>query len=149
MRPRQTVPRQWLVIAEERDAIGAVLRLPRRSGVLLLTALPRREMLRLRHIARQRGLAIVEEQPGSAARVHNVRELRRALLQRTPVILLSPVFPTRTHPEWKPLPRMQAAAIARLGARRLLALGGMDARKVARVERFGFRGWAGISAFRT
>jgi thiamine-phosphate pyrophosphorylase len=44
---------------------------------------------------------------------------------------------------------MRAAALARLGGRSLLALGGMDARKFARIGRLGFRGWAGISAFRT
>jgi thiamine-phosphate pyrophosphorylase len=44
---------------------------------------------------------------------------------------------------------MRAAALARLAGRRLIALGGMDARKFARIENLGFRGWAGISAFRT
>jgi thiamine-phosphate pyrophosphorylase len=81
--------------------------------------------------------------------VHNVRELPGALLARTPLILLSPLYPTSSHPGWKPIPRMRAAALARLGERKLLALGGMDARKYALVKRLGFRGWAGISAFRT
>jgi thiamine monophosphate synthase len=31
----------------------------------------------------------------------------------------------------------------------LIALGGMDARKYARIRNLGFQGWAGISAFRT
>jgi hypothetical protein len=44
---------------------------------------------------------------------------------------------------------MRAAALARLGKRRLLALGGMDARKFARIKGLGFQGWAGISAFKT
>jgi thiamine-phosphate pyrophosphorylase len=70
------------------------------------------------------------------------------MFRRTPMILLSPLFPTRSHPDWEPLPRMRAAALARLGRRNLFALGGMDARKFARIERLGFRGWAGISAFR-
>jgi thiamine-phosphate pyrophosphorylase len=76
-------------------------------------------------------------------------ELRRALLARTSLVLLSPLRPTQSHPEWKPIPRMRAAAMARLGRRSLVALGGMDARKFARIKRLGFQGWAGISAFRT
>jgi thiamine-phosphate pyrophosphorylase len=76
-------------------------------------------------------------------------ELRRALSAGTPLILLSPLYPTASHPDWKPLPRMRAAALARLGGRRLFAVGGMDARKFERVKKLGFQGWAGISAFRT
>jgi thiamine-phosphate pyrophosphorylase len=65
------------------------------------------------------------------------------------MILLSPIYETRSHTDWKPLPRMQASALARLADRRLIALGGMNARRYARVAPLGFIGWAGISAFRT
>jgi thiamine-phosphate pyrophosphorylase len=106
-------------------------------------------MLRLRTLARQSHLTIVAEQGRSAARVHNSRELRRALLARPRMILVSPVHPTGSHPEWKPLSRMRAAALARLAKRRAVALGGMDARRYAKIARLGFIGWAGISAFRT
>lgn len=92
---------------------------------------------------------MIDEAGGAAVRVHNIRELRRALLARTPLILLSPIYPTRSHPDWAALQRMRAAALARLGGRRLIALGGMDERNFRRVERLGFQGWAGISAFRT
>jgi thiamine-phosphate pyrophosphorylase len=44
---------------------------------------------------------------------------------------------------------MRAAALARLGGRNLLALGGMNARRFRRIERLGFYGWAAIDAFRT
>ena len=148
MRRRQTVPRQWLIIADQ-GTIAPAFRLPRGSGILLLQPLSGRAMRRLRQSARQRSLTIVKEQRGTAKRVHNVRELRGALLARTPLILLSPLYPTSSHPGWKPIPRMRAAALARLGERKLLALRGMDARKYALVKRLGFRGWAGISAFRT
>ena len=148
MRRRQTVPRQWLIIADQ-GTIAPAFRLPRGSGILLLQPLSGRAMRRLRQSARQRSLTIVKEQRGTAKRVHNVRELRGALLARTPLILLSPLYPTSSHPGWKPIPRMRAAALARLGERKLLALGGMDARKYALIKRLGFQGWAGISAFRT
>jgi thiamine-phosphate pyrophosphorylase len=82
-----------------------------------------------------------------AARVHNVRELRRALAARVPLILLSPIFATRSHPEWKPLPRMRAAALARLAGRRAIALGGMNRRRFKVIEKLGFIGWAGIDAW--
>ncbi|HEX5258178.1 MAG TPA: thiamine phosphate synthase [Sphingomicrobium sp.] len=151
MRRRQTMPRQWLIIADpsDRDAVAAAFRLPRGSGILLLQPLSGREMRRLRQSARNRGLTIAKEQRRAAARVHNARELRRALLARTPLILLSPLYPTSSHPDRKPIPRMRAAALARLGGRKLVALGGMDARKYARIKRLGFQRWAGISAFRT
>jgi thiamine-phosphate pyrophosphorylase len=150
MRRRQTMPRQWLIIADgTQDAIAAARRLPRGSGVLLLEPIPARAMLRLRTLARQSHLTIVAEQGRSAARVHNSRELRRALLARPRMILVSPVHPTGSHPEWKPLSRMRAAALARLAKRRAVALGGMDARRYAKIARLGFIGWAGISAFRT
>jgi thiamine-phosphate pyrophosphorylase len=78
-----------------------------------------------------------------------MRELRRALLARTPLILLTPLYPTGSHHDWKPIPHMRAAALARLGQRKLFALGGMNARKFARIRALGFQGWAGIWAFRT
>jgi thiamine-phosphate pyrophosphorylase len=148
MRRRQTIPSQWLIVTD-RLFWRAAKRLPRGSGILLLDLLPASAMRRLRLLAAQRDLTIVIEGPGSAARVHNSRELRSAMLRRTPLILLSPLYPTQSHPDWQPLPLMRAAALARLGGRKLLALGGMDAHKFARIRNLGFEGWAGISAFRT
>lgn len=141
---------QWLIV----EHLGpgdeeAVRNLRCGSGVLVIGCLSEAQHRRLRRLARVRGLAIVVEGPRSAARVHDVSELRRALLHTVPLILLSPMFRTDSHPEWPPLPKMRAAALARLGGRRLVALGGMDARKFARVKHLGFQAWAGISAFRT
>jgi thiamine-phosphate pyrophosphorylase len=148
MHRRQRVPRQWLIIANEGE-ISAVQRLARGGGVFVIARLPPRSTRQLRTIARLRGLTVVREGRKNAARVHNVQELRAALLARTPLILLSPLHPTRSHPDWEPIPRMRAASLARLGRKQLFALGGMDARKFARIRPLGFQGWAGISAFRT
>jgi len=148
MRRRQTVPSQWLIVTDE-AALASVKRLVRGSGVLLLRAPPGIEMRRLERLARHRDLTIVVEKRRSATRVHNVRELRRALSAEAALVLLSPLYPTGSHPEWKPIPRMRAAALARLGRRRLIALGGMNARRYARIAVLGFIGWAGVSAFRT
>lgn len=147
MRRRQTVPKQWLIVrgADDREGVAAARRLPPGTGVLFLSARPAAETRRLR----SRGLIVVQEQRRTAARVHDLPELRRALLDGAPVILLSPLYRTSSHPDWKPIPRMRAAALARLAGRKLIALGGMDARRFARIKRLGFQGWAGISAFRT
>jgi thiamine-phosphate pyrophosphorylase len=147
MTPRQSLPEQWLIIDARLDE-AALRRLAPGSGVLVIGALRGDEQKRLRRLAKIRRLTVVAE-GRSAQRVHNIRELRRALLRRTPLVLLSPIHPTRSHPQWKPPARMRVAALARLASRRLLALGGMDARKYARVKALGFQGWAGISAFRT
>ena len=151
MKARQTLPRQWLIVAEppSDETWRSLRRLPRGRGILLLAGLSAVERRRLRHIAASHGLVPVDEASGEASRVHNVRELRRALLRRTPLILLSPIFPTASHPEWKPLPRMGAATLARLAGRRAVALGGMNQERYAKIAQLGFIGWAGISAFRT
>jgi thiamine-phosphate pyrophosphorylase len=151
MAHRQTTPQQWLIVAEpiSPELWRTLLKLPRGSGVLVLHEPSSGQRRRLRHVANLRRLTIAEERTTSAARVHNVRELRRALLSRTPLILLSPIHETRSHPAWKPLPRMRAAALAALGGRKLIALGGMNARRYAKIAQLGLIGWAGISAFRT
>ena len=156
MKPRQSLPRQWLILAPPfGDSVWRMVgMLPRDSGILLLAcdySLRQRQGLtrKLRRIARHKGLILVDNGSGDVVRVHDLRELRAALLRRTPLILLSPIYPTTSHPDWAPLPRMQAAAMARLARRRLVALGGMDERRFRRASRLGFSGWAGISAFRT
>jgi thiamine-phosphate pyrophosphorylase len=149
MTRRQTVPQQWL-IADERmgDALwlGAG-RLPRGSGVLVLRSMNPKEARRLRHLAGLRDLAVIAE--SAAARVHNMRELRQALLNGGPFVLISPIYRTRSHPDWRPLPRMRAATLARLAGREAIALGGMNRQRYARIRALGFIGWAAIDAFRT
>lgn len=151
MRRSQSFPRQWFVLdqALNSECRAAPRSLPVNCGMLLLRKPNAAELRHLRNAARFRGLRIVVEGPRTATRVHDVRELRRALLRRTPLILLSPIYHTRSHPDWKPLPRMRAAALSGLANRRLIALGGMDARRYAKIAPLGFIGWAGISAFRT
>lgn len=151
MRRRQSIPSQWLVVPPQSGAesIKAALRLRLGSGVLLLDGLSEAECKRFRRIARGRRLLVATEESGGAARVHNSKELRQALLRRTPLLFLSPVHRTSTHPDWNAIPRMRAASLARLGGRQLIALGGMDSKRYSKVARLGFIGWAGISAFRT
>lgn len=151
MSRRQPTPRQWLIVngTPDRQAWTSLRHLPRGTGVLLLGRFEARDLRRLRHLARLRRLTVERELPRAAARVHDSRELTRALGRRTGIVLLSPLFETSSHPGWRPLRRMRAAALARLGKRALVALGGMNARRYAKVAPLGFIGWAGISAFRT
>ena len=151
---RQTVPRQWLIVTDPSGATWTAIRkLPTGSGILVILpevrARDRQKLLRrLRHLARARSLRIIDQLVGDAVRVHDLRELREALLHRTPLVLLSPIYPTQSHPDWRPLRRMRAAAFARLARRKLIALGGMNERRFAQVRALGFQAWAGISAFR-
>jgi len=150
MTRRQTIPEQWLILPTlEGSSLAAARQLKSGSGVIVIGTPAAAEVRRLRRIAGTRNLRVVIEAEGDAARVHNVAELRAALLRRTPLVLLSPMFPTRSHPGWGAIPSMRAAALARLADRRLLALGGMNARRYAKIAALGFIGWAGISAFRT
>jgi thiamine-phosphate pyrophosphorylase len=151
MMPRQSAPKSWLILdpADEKGLRATLVSLPAGTGVLLLNRLFSRDMRWLRHRALQRHLTIVAEGNATAVRVHNARELRRALLMRVPLVLLSPIYSTLSHPDWRPIPRMRAAALARLGGGKLIALGGMNRKRYATMERLGFIGWAGISAFKT
>ena len=154
MKRRQTLPRQWLV-ADHR--LGerlwlAIRRLPRGSGILVLYRdMPRGErarlLARLRRVARLRDLVIADEAAGEAMRVHNGRESLRAALAGVPVLFLSPMFPTRSHPAWKPLPLLRAAALAQSAESHVVALGGMSPDRFRRIQRLGFSGWAGIDAW--
>jgi thiamine-phosphate pyrophosphorylase len=146
---RQRLPQQWFVLTGPHAAEQwqALLQLPRGSGVLLLADLGGSEAPRLRRLANTRNLTVIMERRGPAARVHDLHELTRALLGRKTLIFLSPICPTRSHPSWKRLPRMRAATLARLGGRRVFALGGMNVRRYARIAPLGFIGWAGISAW--
>ena len=154
MRPRQSLPEEWLVTDERLgDALLPVAaRLPRGSGIIFrhhsLSPGDRAHLLRrLRRIAAAKGLTILDEASGEAARVHDMSEIRQARLRGARLLLISPLFPTRSHPDRRPLSRMHAAALARHARGPVLALGGMDARRFARVKALGFHGWAAIDAW--
>ena len=155
MKCRQTsVPSQWLIVdhGNAEDAVSAIRRLPPGSGVLILCldmAQGKRARLlaRVRHMAGKRRLRVADELAREARRVHSAREIRRAGLARVPLLLLSPIYPTASHPGWVALPRMRAAALLRLAKAPVIALGGMDSSRFKTVGRLGFEGWAGISAW--
>lgn len=152
MQRRQNLPREWL-FADERMGEGlwpALRRLPRGSGVVIRhhAGENRRELVeRIRKLARTRALVVLDEAEGQVARVHNSSELRRALARNVPLIFVSSLYPTRSHPDRDPLPRMRAATLARLAKGRVFALGGMDSERFRSVEPLGFAGWGAIDAW--
>jgi thiamine-phosphate pyrophosphorylase len=151
MSTRQTTAGQWLIVNESPapSVLKAVRKLPASGGVLVFRNLDATDLRHLKMAARMNGRRIVVARRDKFARVHNARELTRALLGRPEMILVSPIYETVSHPDWKRLPRMRAAALARMCGRNAVALGGMDRKRFARIAPLGFTAWAGISAFRT
>jgi thiamine-phosphate pyrophosphorylase len=151
MTHRQSMRGQWLIVELQpgREEWRALGNLARGSGVILLAPVGPKARRALSRFASAHDLSLIVERRGAVARVHNQPELTKALLRRTSLILVSPIHSTRSHPDWKPLPRMRAATLARLAGRRAIALGGMNGQRFAKIAPLGFIGWAGISAFRT
>lgn len=153
----------WLMTDERMgDALFAALRaLPPGAGVVFRhhETAPRerhRLWLAVRRIATARRLFVVAvgAKPGArgehngrrptTAAAHDRREAIRH--RRARYLFVSPVYPTRSHPDATTLGAMKAARIAvGLGAE-VIALGGMDARRWRRIRQLGFDGWAAIDA---
>lgn len=174
MKRRHPLPQVWLVSDARNDrALDAALqRLPRGSGLIFrhYHQPPRERLARfaaLKRICRARGhLAVwagtmaearrlgADGAYGSAAvlatgaaglrlaTAHSLREIGRA--QRADVLLLSPVFPTRSHPGGKALGPLRFRLLAARATCPVIALGGMDTDRSARL---GHVKWAGIDAF--
>ncbi len=79
---------------------------------------------------------------------HSRPAVWRARTARLDAVLISPVFPTASHPGARPLGPMGFAALARAAdTLPVYALGGLTARRFERIAPMGAAGWAGISAF--
>ncbi|OJW75233.1 MAG: thiamine phosphate synthase [Sphingomonadales bacterium 63-6] len=75
------------------------------------------------------------------ATVHSLSEIGAANLLGADGLLLSPVFPTRSHPGGKSLGPLRFRLLARRAKAPVIALGGMDRRKA---KRLGWKRWAAI-----
>jgi thiamine-phosphate pyrophosphorylase len=82
-----------------------------------------------------------------AAAVHDLAEIRRAERQGANLLLLSPLFSTRSHPGAHALGPTGFARLARATRLPVIALGGVQARHARLLHRIGAYGWAGIDAF--
>lgn len=76
--------------------------------------------------------------------VHSLAELAAAHRARASAVLLSPVFPTRSHPGGTLLGSLRFRLIAARARVPVIALGGMDK---ARARRLRWPAWAAIDAF--
>lgn len=94
--------------------------------------------------------------PGTARRhraglrlapVHDRHEIRQAERRRADLLLLSPLFATRSHPGARGLGPLRFAGLARATQRPVIALGGVSARHEGLLRKIGAAGWAGIDAF--
>lgn len=149
---------------------GALRRLPRGSGFIfrhyhLPPAARRARFAALAALARQRGHAVVlagsmDEArrwgadgayaapaglgPGTGLRLataHSLRELAAARRARADAVLLSPAFPTRSHPGGAALGPLRFRLLAAHAGLPVIALGGMDARRARRLR---WPRWAAI-----
>ena len=114
----------------------------------------------LARLAALRGIAVVLAGPGYGpaqrlsrrrtgglrlATAHNLRELGAAARAGADAVLLSPVFPTRSHPGAPALGAVRFNALARLSPIPVLALGGMTRRRLTQVRAQGFAAIDGLS----
>lgn len=148
MPARQTLPELWLVSDERNDAQleRALKRLPRGSGLIyrhyhLPPAERTARFEELARIADARGhiTVIAGDGYGPAAGLprrkgalrlataHNLREIGAANRAGVDAVLLSPVFPTRSHPQARSLGPARFRLLARHSNAPVIALGGMTA----------------------
>lgn len=154
-KPPKSLPTLWLMTDERMgDALWRALeRLPRGSGVVFrhFATEPAARLAivaRVSRIARRRGLIVVragaDRQPVRLYPAHSVREAIVARRARADAVLVSPIYPTRTHPGARTLGPLRAAVIARAAGVPAIALGGMSKERFRRMKRLGFVGWAAI-----
>ena len=163
----QPLPRLWLMTDERLgDRLGeAVARLPEGAGIVFrhysLEEGERRALfdsVRAAHpglllLAGPADLAAIWGADGCHGRhrgaltasAHDLAEIRLAEAAEVSLVFLSPVFPTRSHPDRPALGPERFAALAAETDLPVVALGGMNQRRATGLS--GAYGWAGIGAW--
>jgi thiamine-phosphate pyrophosphorylase len=173
MRAGYPLPRLWLLTDERQGKAlwQALSELPRGSGVILRHySLDRAKrlsfLLTASRIARRRGLVVltggeqllhpwqVSGRYGSSRHrvkgkllawpAHNLKEIRAGERSHADFLLLSPLFPTRSHPSVKALGCLGFAKLVRATALPVIALGGVRREDQRRLLNLGAYGWAAI-----
>jgi thiamine-phosphate pyrophosphorylase len=162
---RQPLPAIWLLSDARNDAVleHALRRLPRGSGFLfrhyhLEEDARRARFASLARIARARGhiVALAANRTearrwgadlaygadGQLAPAHSLREIAGS--RRSEALMLSPVFPTRSHPGAKTLGSLRFRVLAARAKVPVIALGGMNPHTARALK---WPRWAGIDAF--
>ncbi|MAO54220.1 MAG: thiamine phosphate synthase [Rhodospirillaceae bacterium] len=142
--------------APGREILGRRLaRLARRKGLIFVVAGDRRMARRLGAqglhlpegmVARRPRFAPPGDRWPVSAAAHDERSARRAARMGVDLILMSPVFPTGSHPGTTPLGLRRLAKVCRSLRTPVLALGGVDPGSARRVLNTGAAGIAGIGA---
>lgn len=160
-------PHRWLMTDERMgEALWPALwRVPPGTGVIFrhhATPPAERRLLfdRVRRIARARRLVLLAARPpvkGVAVHgrvrnaigwpAHDRREATAGMKAGARLLIVSPVFATRSHPGAPSRGPIGAARIGRGLGVPMIALGGMDERRWRRLRHLGFAGWAGIDAW--
>lgn len=170
------IPPMWLMTDERMgDGLWAALnRVPRGGGVIFrhygLELHARRALFdQVYRITRRRRLTLLvagsdqlgrgsDGTHGRSARqrhgikswpAHNAREIIAGRRAGADMILVSPIFATRSHPGAAHLGIVRAAALAKLAPGRAIALGGVGPREARRLAQAGFQGWAAIDAWQS
>lgn len=170
--PSAPVPRLWLMTdARIAGALPRIMAaLPPRSAVVvrpyaLGDAADERAVRAFRRIARAKRHLLLLAGRGDARAydgrhgfggcmkgrplsvpVHDRREAGRARRAGAEVVIVSPVYPTRSHAEARPIGRRGFRSLAAQAGGRAIALGGMDAARFRYLRFDGAHGWAGIDA---
>ncbi|MFZ2996518.1 thiamine phosphate synthase [Sphingobium sp.] len=79
-----------------------------------------------------------------SAAAHDAKEIQAARRHHADLILLSPLFPTRSHPGAAHLGRVRFAALARQARMPVMALGGVNHSHRHMLPGIGADGWAAI-----
>jgi len=167
---RRHLPRTWLM-TDERMGEGlwpALRRLPVGSGVVfrhyLMPSGERRHLFaQVARVARARRLVLVRAGPDRLGRedgvhgrrgrglrtasAHSRSEAVRAVRGGAQLLFVSPVFPTRSHPDAAVLGRTRLGLLIGGLDVSVIALGGMTARRFAGLRGLNVHGWAGIDAW--
>lgn len=141
--------------APDREAAGARLHeLARERGLVFLVAGDPRLAARLRadgfhapEALAHRLVAARRLMPRGLMTLaaHGAAGLVNARRHAPDAVILSPVFPTASHPGAAALGPLRFAALAHASSRPVIALGGMTARRFGRLKGAGAHGFAGIS----
>jgi thiamine-phosphate pyrophosphorylase len=139
--------RHYQLADQERRALFAkVRRICQRRGHILLLAGPERQARRW-HADGFHGRTMGQMDWHSAP-VHSPKEISEAKRIGAQILLLSPLYATRSHPDARPLGLMRFATLARLAhPAKVIALGGMTGNRARSLDRRMAHGWAAIDAF--
>jgi thiamine-phosphate pyrophosphorylase len=166
------LPRVWMLTDERQGEAmwDAIARLPKGTGVVVrhysLPLVDRLQMARrIREAGRYVAFAGTDDEArkagtqavyGTSRRrgglprlypVHNHSEIRAAERAGAALLLLSPVFPTRSHPGARTLGPSRFARLAASARTPVIALGGMTSTRFTRLQKLGAQGWAAIDAW--